>query len=185
MRLSPVQTRLRQLYQNCANILLLTCSILIWQSGCRSGQTGSPPTGRAPSNADTSYQVALKQFLRDSTVIDSLSRLVPTDSLYHLYRAVLVASDPTIVMQQIKCEEFSLRWHYGSLPARDAIARMRDSVYKRNEQELVKRVEERFPEAGMFIVSPKDCGVTGPRAPRGVNGTSLSTRAIIRPPPPK
>jgi hypothetical protein len=102
-----------------------------------------------------------------------------------MYRAALVAPDPAGVMQKIKCEEFSLRWHYGTLPASDAIARLRDTVYSKNEQALVKLAEERLPETGMFIVSPKDCGITGPRARREVNGTSLSTRALIRPAPPR
>jgi hypothetical protein len=111
--------------------------------------------------------------VRDSTVIDSLSRLVPTEALYRKYRELLVSPDPAGLMQEIKCDEFALRWRYGTLPGNDAVKRMRDTVYRKEDKEAVSQAEARFPHSGMFIVSPQTCGITGPKAPKEIEGTSL------------
>ncbi|MFL5614870.1 MAG: hypothetical protein ACJ796_14500 [Gemmatimonadaceae bacterium] len=162
-------------------LLFASAALLGWSAGCQSHRSAPAPAVQQSSVGDSTYEIVLRKWLRDSTVIDSLSRLVPTDSVYRMYRGLLVAQDPAPLMQDIKCAEFALRWQYGSLPAGDAIRRMRDTVYSKADQTAVNRTEDRFPQTGMFLLSPSRCGITAERAPAEINGTSLSTRAILRP----
>jgi hypothetical protein len=79
------------------------------------------------------YSRRLSQWLRDSMVVDSLSRAVPTDSLYRLYRAMLFAKAPRPYLEPILCLQTNLNWRYGMQPAARAINRMKDTLWKRGD----------------------------------------------------
>src|SRR6478672_3750071 len=87
------------------------------------------------------YHQRLAQWLRDSIVVDSVSRTVPTDSLQHLFRTLLGSPDPAPVLQEIDCEQFRLSWRYGSLPVMDAVQRMLDTTLNANDRHAREVVE--------------------------------------------
>ena len=82
--------------------------------------------------ADSAYRVALVKYERNSSTLDSLTRLVNTDSLYRLYRAALEPNKATVeLVQRVSCEEAHVSIRYGVVPAERATKRMRDTVYRR------------------------------------------------------
>jgi len=52
-------------------------------------------------------------YLRDSALVDSLARYVPTDSLRALYRRVAIGPDPVSAVHAIPCEGYHLWYTYG------------------------------------------------------------------------
>ena len=153
--------------------------------------TKCAPASRAPSALQLQQWVAdsaafaqrLSRWLRDSSVIDSLSRSVSTDSLYRLYRAMYAAKNPETYVAPIGCFESDLVWRYGRAPAQVAMHRMMDTVWKPGEGDGLKAIERRMPATSFF--SDSTCGrPTGRRLPDTVAGTWLGYR-LPRPTPPK
>jgi len=121
-------------------------------------------------------ETRLSRWLRDSTVMDSLSRFVSTDSLYRLYRAMYVAQNPRIYVEPIMCLEFELVFHHGRAPAEVAMQRMKDSLWKPGEGGLPS-IERRMPSTAFFSMSDSICGgPVGRPAPDTVAGTWLGYR---------
>jgi hypothetical protein len=125
--------------------------------------------------ADSSrYATRVSRWVHDSIVIDSLSRKVPTDSLYHLYRSMLVAPGPRPFLVSILCLQGNLDWEYGDLPGDLAIGRMKDTLWKPGEEKAYKAMESRLPPSDFITVSGKICGWAGiPKSPDTVDGTPL------------
>jgi hypothetical protein len=143
-------------------------------------------TGRAGPSADATAKFVRDsiKWVRDSVVIDSISRTINTDSLYHLYRAQLRAENPVPLEAAINCERTRIHWVYGSNAAKDAIDRMIDTVYGKSDEAAGRRVSARLGSmtpAEMISVAPgqRVCGKTsqwGRMHPDSVNGTRLSGR---------
>ena len=114
---------------------------------------------------DSVYQQQLADWLRDSVVIDSMARLVRTDSLYRLYRRALDPSGATIeLVQQVWCEELRLSLKYGTIPSDEAIDRLLDTVYQdRGISNGFEYFAARAPSHG--VVESSACGSNLPRAP--------------------
>ena len=97
-------------------------SLVLLLSGCKQGQSGS---------ADSAYTARLNAWLRDSSVLDSITRTVSTDSLYRVYRRALEPAGTTReLVQQMYCQEVGLRARHGPIPAERAIKAMLDTVYR-------------------------------------------------------
>jgi hypothetical protein len=142
----------------------------------------SRPAGAQRRYEDSLYQARLAAWLRDSAVIDSITRTVDTDSLYRLHRSALAADNPEPIYQQIGCEGDRLYLRYGGNAARIAIKRMRDAVYKPGEADDVRRMEARLPR--VVELSTEHCEpYTGPRAGTRLGETPLNT-ITPRPSPP-
>jgi hypothetical protein len=157
-------------------------------SGCPSDRTGSAPTSEAMAKwrrDSAAYETALAKWLRDSLVVDSVSRTINTDSLYRLYRKMLHHSNPSIVMQEIACEEWRIRRLYRALPSIEAQRRMSDTVWRPGEGDAVRQMNKRLPEIGQITQGPFACGGDVERlVPAEVNGTPMST-SLPRPIPPR
>lgn len=111
---------------------------------------------------------------RDSIVIDSLARLVNTDSLYRLYRAMLYSANPMVEYQEAICEEARILRRYGRRPGTLASERMSDTLWKPADIPLYNRIRDRMPRSHFFTISDSTCGPRGPRAPDSIGGVSLN-----------
>ena len=129
------------------------------------------------------YSERLSRWLHDSIVVDSLSRGVPTDSLYGLYRAMLVAKTPRPYLEPILCLQNNLNWRYGMQPTARAITRMKDTLWKPDEKGAVRAMEERMPSADFITLDNKTCGERGRRAPDSLSGADIQIQ-WPRPAPP-
>ena len=139
--------------------------------GCAAPQ--ARPSDSAWVRDSTTYEQHLAKWLADSAVRDSLSYLVNTDSLYRLYRRMLVG-DPHEMLQPQACERFRLAWRHGAIPVDLAVARMLDTLWRGADPAALRRMQStpgRFTETS---VSPDICGITEPQGPSQVNGTTLS-----------
>jgi hypothetical protein len=86
------------------------------------------------------YAQDSSKWVRDSVVRDSISHSVDTDSLYRLYHRMLVAEDPVPIMFLVNCEGLRLMWKYGGLPANDAMTRMTDTLWRKDEGQAANRM---------------------------------------------
>jgi hypothetical protein len=153
------------------------------------GSQTAPRTTRPASLTQPTFDVS--QFIqdsinwvRDSIVLDSISRTIRTDSLFRLYRAQLRETDPLPLEQAINCESSRLFWLYGSNAAVDALRRMEDTLYHPSDRADRIRVSNRLHSLSvqeMFFVNStqRTCGrysLWGPQHPTSVGGTYLSGR---------
>ena len=131
---------------------------------------------------DSAYAAKLKKYLRDSTVLDSLTKLVQTDSLYRLYRQALQSKNVDVnLVAQVWCEELRLTTRHGIIPADRAINRLRDTVYRDiGVHDAFDYLASRAPDEGHFNSSV--CGELPPPGPRVIDGTSTDIEPR-RPPP--
>jgi hypothetical protein len=133
---------------------------------------------------DSAYQQELADWLRDSTVLDSMSRLVPTDSLYRLYRRALEPSGvPRELVQRVWCEELRLTLQYGMIPSERAVDRLLDTVYR--DQGIRNGFEyfaARAPSQG--IVESSQCNPNVLPRPQSVGRTRLDRVLPPKPRPP-
>jgi hypothetical protein len=123
------------------------------------------------------YRVELARWLRDSSLIDSLSRQVNTDSLYALGRAMLTAEDPHSLMQAIVCEHFRLAWLHGIRPAELALKRMSDTLYGYADGQTLRRLAAVKGHPTMLAADEKVCGIPGKEAPSEIKGILLNATA--------
>lgn len=144
--------------------------------GCRRSSSSPPP--------DSAHAALLQRYVRDSTVLDSLSRLVNTDSLRALYRLAL---EPSVsgekLLQEAWCEETRLMVMHGVIPARKAIDRMLDTVYAdrgiRGRDDAFGVLAARAPRSSG--VDGRACGRMPPRSPEIVAGIRVNQN-LARPP---
>jgi len=100
------------------------------------------------------------RYVRDSISIDSLSRMVPVDSLRRLYEALYRAPDPRPVAQEVECEAFRQFLAYGAA-ARVAQKRVRDAVVLRLDADAEDRLSSRMAHATIAEDGPA-CGAARP-----------------------
>lgn len=152
--------------------ILLTC---VGVAASTSDEARAPDAEAIERIELASYEKALAAWLRDSTVVDSVSRTIDTDTLYALYRKMLTAPDPAAIYQEIACEEWRLSRRHHSLPTAAAVRRMMDTVWRRDEAELVRLMNARLPKPGHVSAGHWSCGYRGEESgPAEVNGTSLA-----------
>ena len=140
----------------------------------------TPPAKTEDTRSNVqAYLQRLRHWRYDSALIDSLSRLVPTDSLLALRRAELRAGTRTHVLSQAKlCETLRLSHRYGIRPTEAAIARL-DSAFAPDERKRYERISLSGP-SGMYRSDTVTCGPRGPQAPDSLFGVSLS-QSLLRP----
>jgi len=152
--------------------------------GCRPPRPSDAATHEGWQQDSIAYSERLGRWLHDSIVVDSLSRAVPTDSLYALYRAMLGAKVPRVYLEPILCLQNNLNWQYGMQPAARAIERMKDSLWKADERDAVRAMEARMPNADFITLDNKTCGDRGRRAPDSLSGADIQIQ-WPRPTPPR
>jgi hypothetical protein len=144
--------------------------------------------GQSDSAVAANYRRDSIQYIRDSTAIDSIARIVPIDSLRKLYRALYTAANPRPIAQEVECENFRLSERFG-----EAATLVRERVHNEVLQSLDRNAEERLSEkmAGAFIeVAGPSCRAVRPtvelparlrRAPRAPErARSARERVAIR-----
>jgi hypothetical protein len=155
-------------------------------AACQGGRARAPASaGSAQWTKDSAgYIQDSAKWVRDSIVIDSISRAINTDSLYHLERAQLRAENPVPFQRAIDCEMARLSWGHGANATHDAFQRMVDTLFQPSDEAERKRVSNRL--SGMSVeemtslgVGERQCGKFsrwGPRHPPDISGASLDTR---------
>jgi hypothetical protein len=124
------------------------------------------------------YQERLIEWRRDSTVIDSLARLVDIDSLVQLRRAAIRAGTERPYLQAMLCEQHRLNRRHGFRPTELAVERV-DSAFTSSELQRFNAISA-STGSGLYEVGDVVCGATGPIAPKQVSGVSLS-QSRLRP----
>lgn len=135
------------------------------------------------SRDSATYETQLARWHHDSLVIDSLGRLVPMDSMYLLYRAMLTAPRPTDYLPTGICLAAHLVGRYGSRPYHAAHKRMNDTLWKKGEEAAVRAMEERTSSYEAITIDNDKCGLIY-QGPDSVSGVSLEIEPS-RPVPPK
>lgn len=100
----------------------------------------------------TAYESELRVYLRDSTVLDSLSRLVPLDSLDRLYSAIERSPQSMPLKEAAVCEVLRLGRLHGAMPLRLAMARLRE---RRGPVAAISRPGGEVLTAGRNCVLPE------------------------------
>jgi hypothetical protein len=168
--------------------LLALLVVVVIASGCESGETESAPSPQVidPWQRDSAaYEGALAMWLRDSAVVDSVSRTINTDSLYRLYRLMLHHPNPGAVMPEIACEGWRIRRRYRALPAIEAERRMKDTVWLPDEADAVRQMNERLAGVGEVTTGPWACGGDVDRLVPDVVGGAPMSMSTMRPVPPR
>jgi hypothetical protein len=151
--------------------------------GCRGGSQAR----RLQSSRDSAmYETKLSRWRHDSLVIDSLGRLVPMDSMYRLYHAMLAAPRPIDYVPMVICLTGELVWRYGSRPYSAGRKRMNDTLWKKGEEVAARAMEERTSKHETITIDNEKCGSLrrSDHASDSVDGVSLELE-MPRPAPPK
>lgn len=161
----------------------LSIAIIAVLSACQSRRAEDD---RSP--AMRLYLAQLADWKRDSSIIDSLSRLIDTDSLLRLRRAVLRAGTDLPYRQAMMCEYSRWTWQHGHRPAEKASERIY-AAFTPQEMDRYRRITS--TGAGVSEVNESLCGPAGKAAPKEVDGVSLFELRVrplhpdsTRPPPP-
>jgi hypothetical protein len=125
--------------------------------------------------------------LRDSIVLDSMTRLVNTGSLYRLYRQALEPPGVTLsLMTEVSCEEVRLMIGFGSVPARRAIHAVEDTMYRdRGIRDGMGYYIAHAPAEGIIEGGRSRCGPYPPAAPKAIGATRLDTELRQKPHAPR
>lgn len=101
---------------------------------------------------------------------DSLIRAVPVDSLAKLYRAMLVSTEPKAIAKEMTCEMLRLSYLHGNYIVDAANARLIDTLYRKDEREMVKQMDARLAGSGVPLRA-SECHIPydKPRAPDSLN----------------
>jgi hypothetical protein len=160
----------------------LICALaLAWTAGCR--DEAAAAAAASQWRADSArYAAALAKYIRDSLVIDSIARTINTTRLRQLYRQQLHAEQPVVLQAEILCERTRLATRHGLMPSEAAIRDMKAALWRPEERDAVRAMEERFPKTAVIGAHPS-CRA-GPAAPEELNGTPLRS-LILRPIPPR
>ena len=167
--------------------MLLSSAIIVGVAAVADGCHSASQSRLARWSRDsTTYETQLRAWQHDSLVIDSLGRLVPMDSMYHLRRAMLTAPRPVDYVPLIICARSGLRWRYGSRPYEAAQKRMDDRLSKEGEEATLRAMWERVPRSGAITIDMEKCGSrrSSEHAPDSVGVVSLEIE-MPRPAPPK
>lgn len=159
----PVRTRVLIAYA--------AATFAVLAGGCRGSSSSRPP--------DSAHAALLQKYVRDSSVLDSLSHLVKTDSLRALYRLALQPANGDrgkALVQAAWCEEVRLAVMHGEVPAQKAIDRLLDTVYAdlgiRGHDDALAYLLSRAPNS--TGVDGRACGKMPPRTPEIVAGTPVN-----------
>jgi len=123
---------------------------------------------------DSAYQARLRNWRRDSTVLDSVTRQVNTAKLYALYRQALGREGVTLrLMTELACEEVRLGRHYGIVAWQRASKAVRDTVYRDlGETDGLAYIARHAPSEG-GVETGENCRPLPPRAPQKIGETRL------------
>jgi hypothetical protein len=133
----------------------------------------------------TAYVASLDRWLRDSAVVDSVSRLVDLTELVAAYREMATGAEPAIGMKQVSCAQLRVSWDYGGLAAASALERANDSIkHLFGEKAFAEAVDRmgNYPSVGSDDF--KRCRGKQPERRKSVGNTPLDTREP-RPLPPR
>jgi hypothetical protein len=166
--------------------IALCVAVSAFAQNCRSagaGGSSSSSSASARAGADSLYRVRLAKWLRDSIVLDSMTRLVQTDSLYRLYRhAVEPTGVSAALVQAVFCEEHRLEIRYGWVPSDRAVHAMLDTVFQdRGVRDGFAYFAGRAPAEGHVEGGRSVCGPYPPAAPLTIGETRLDTKLPPRP----
>jgi hypothetical protein len=161
--------------------LLVGGLVLGGGASCRDGASTVAPANQWRVDS-ARYEAELARYVRDSLVIDSVARTIDTEPLRRLYRKMLHAQDPMPVLNEVLCERTRLATRYGLNPSELAIGRMRATLWRPDERNAVRAMENRMPATS--VIGPDPSCREGPRAPYEIDGTPLHT-VIVRPEPPQ
>jgi hypothetical protein len=121
-------------------------------------------SGSAGAQSDSAAAATFRhdsiQYVRDSTSIDSLSRLVPVDSLRRLYELLYRTPNPQPIAQELECEGFRQFLAYG-VAARIAQKRVRDGVIARLDADAEDRLSSKMAHT-TFAEDAPACGAARP-----------------------
>jgi len=160
--------------------LTVTALLGLSQEACH--HSGGGASSGESVQRDSSYRAALARWQRDSAVLDSLTRLVRTDSLYTLYRAALgpERASPKLI-EAIACEWIRLGRLYGDVPSQRGAMRLLDTVYSDRGIRGSKNADRFFsglaPKTA-FSTDSQSCGTLPPLFPRVVSGTPTDVEPI-------
>lgn len=168
---------------------ILTIVVLtLAPSACQSRKAGGGGVGPGETLIpDSAYNARLASWLRDSIVLDSMTRLVNTDSLYKLYRRALDPPGVTLaLMTDVSCEEVRLKIGFGSVPARRAIQAVHDTMYRdRGIRDGMGYFVAHAPSEGTIELGSARCRPYPPAAPRAIGTTRLDTELPPKPRAPR
>ena len=141
-------------------------------SACWSSPDDRSAASALSASEDSDYAAKLKKYLRDSAVLDSLTNVVRTDSLYKLYRLALEPHRVDVkLVAAVWCEELRLTLIHGPVPEKRAVDRMLDTVYREyGIRDAFRYFAAQGPAEGQF--DEQACGKLPPSSPTDVNGTS-------------
>lgn len=105
--------------------------------------------------SSTYYEGTVADWQRDSAIVDSVSRLIPTDKVYDAYRNLPFATDLRAAQQDRYCLELELEFRYGRFPARLAIQRMKDTLWRPADSAQSRAYQER---ARLAVPLTTECG---------------------------
>ncbi|HEY2853745.1 MAG TPA: hypothetical protein VGJ18_12915 [Gemmatimonadaceae bacterium] len=105
--------------------------------------SGGSVAAQSDSAVAASFRRDSSQYVRDSISVDSLSRIVPVDSLRRLYEMLYSSADPRPLAQQVECEAFRQFLSYG-VAARIAQKRVRDAVVARLDPDAEDRLSSKM-----------------------------------------
>ena len=123
---------------------------------------------------DSAYQAKLRNWRRDSVVLDSVTREINTAKLYALYRQALGREGVTLrLMTELACEEVRLGRHYGIVAWQRASKAVRDTVYRDlGETDGLAYIARHAPSEG-GVETGENCRPLPPRAPQKIGETRL------------
>ena len=157
-------------YRSLAVLALSGASTVL---ACQSSRT--PAKDSAWTTDSIAYEVALAKWRADSTVRDSVSRLVNTDSLYALYRSMVLAKDPHAVAQERSCARYRLVHRFGVIPVDLAVSRMEDTVWQGIALKDMRRLMEVKSRIVEVRLSREICGIKDREGPWIINGVDLNS----------
>jgi hypothetical protein len=134
---------------------------------------------------DSAFRSNLRRWLRDSIVLDSVTQVVNTDTLYQLYRQALERKGVTLaLMSAVACEELRLAVRYGSVPSNRAINRLLDTVYRDiGVTDGLGYFASHAPSEGEIETGPSECKPFPSTATKKIGNTRLDMDLPPRPRP--
>ena len=159
------------------SLLLLYAGAMMANTLVACAQT--PPPRRTVQSFDPAL---VRERERRIATFDSVVRTVNTDSLYHLWQAMLTAPDIRMAQLHVDCAYRHLSFRYGKAWY-DATQRMQDTLWKHADRALVRRMNHRM--AGEAIPLGRDTCPGGPsvRAPRWLREWDVPPLPALPPSP--
>lgn len=181
-RVSERDVRIREL--SIAVTLVISCvTIVVGRLRQRDDMNRQRQAQTTLAGNDSGYQRSLAEWLRDSVVLDSMTRLVKTDSLYRLYRRAAEPSGVSLaVVQEAWCEGIRLSATFGVVPAERAEKRLLDTVYRDlGVRDGFRYFAAKAPASG--LIESNHCRFPRAKILDSVGRTSLNEELPPRPRP--